>query len=94
MSELESLSSNHIEAIRQNLNIDWRAEKPVFDDQMTYFCLKEEMADVEFVFNRNNEITVCISYLLLFLFVTSLEDFGPFVTTFCGLRSIPKRALI
>ena len=59
-------SSNSVEANRQNFNIDWRAEKSVFDEQMAYFCMKEEMADVEFVFNRQNKITVCLFLLLSF----------------------------
>lgn len=62
MSEVSSSSSelsNSFEATRQNFNIDWRAKKPVFGEQMAHFCMKEEMSDVEFVFNRNDEITVC-----------------------------------
>ena len=61
MSEVVSSSSkpsDPVEANRQNFNIDWRAKKPVFDEQMSHFCMKEEMADVEFVFNHQNKITV------------------------------------
>ena len=53
-----SSSSVENEKSRQNCNIDWRAEKPNFIEQLTHFC--QEMADVEFVFNRGGEITVCI----------------------------------
>ena len=63
MSEVGS--SNSVEENRQNYNIDWRAEKRVFNEQMAYFCMKEDMADVEFVFNRQNKITVCLFLLLL-----------------------------
>ena len=61
MSEVVSSSSkpsDPVEANCQNFNIDWRAKKPVFDEQMSHFCMKEEMADVEFVFNHQNKITV------------------------------------
>ena len=67
MSEIvssSSSSSNAVEANRQNFNIDWRSKKPIFDEQLGYFCMNEEMADVEFVFERQNKITVC--HLLLF----------------------------
>ena len=60
MNELVSSSSNTVEENRQKLNIDWRAEKPIFDEQMSHFYMNEEMADVEFVFNRQNTITVCL----------------------------------
>ena len=69
MSEVES-SSNSVEENRQNFNIDWRAEKRVFNKQMAYFCMKEEMADVEFVFNRQNKITVYLFLLLLSIIIT------------------------
>ena len=56
MAEISSFS---VEAARQNCNIDWRAQKSCFDEQMAHFYLSEEMSDVEFVFNRGGEITVC-----------------------------------
>ena len=56
-------SSKSVEEIRQNFAIDWRVKKPFFDDQISHFCMKDEMADVEFVFNRQNKITVCFSYI-------------------------------
>ena len=75
MSEVvssSSSSSNAVEANRQNFNIDWRSKKPIFDEQMGYFYMKEEMADVEFVFNRQNKITVC-QLLILSIFVLILQ---------------------
>ena len=53
-----SSSSVKNEKTRQNCNIDWRAEKPSFIEQLAHFC--QEKADVEFVFNRGGEITVCL----------------------------------
>ena len=75
MSEVvssSSSSSDAVEANRQNFNIDWRSKKPIFDEQMGYFYMKEEMADVEFVFNRQNKITVC-QLLILSIFVLILQ---------------------
>ena len=81
MSEIvssSSSSSNAVEANRQNFNIDWRSKKPIFDEQMGYFCMKEGMTDVEFVFNRQNKITVC--HLLLFSnFVVIFVSFRRFL---------------
>ena len=57
MNQLLS-SSFTVESNRQNFNIDWRAKKPNFGEQMAYFCMREEMADVEFIFNRQDKITV------------------------------------
>ena len=56
----QSSSSSSIEIIRQNCNIDWRGQKPSFAEQLEHFCLNEGMTDVEFVFNRGGEITVCL----------------------------------
>lgn len=61
MAEAETTSPLSVDAVetnRQNFNTDWRAEKPNFDDQMSHFCMKQDMADLEFVFNRQNRITV------------------------------------
>ena len=72
MSEVvssSSSSSNAVEANRQNFNIDWRSKKPIFDEQMGYFYMKEEMADVEFVFKRQNKITVCQLLILSIFFL-------------------------
>ena len=46
MTEILSFS---VEEARQNCNIDWRAHKSCFDEQMAHFCMNEVMADVEFV---------------------------------------------
>ena len=56
--------SSTVEANRQNFNIDWRTEKPNFVEQIAHFCMKEELADVEFVFNRENGLTVSFCNLL------------------------------
>ena len=94
MSEVGS-SSNSVEENRQNFNIDWRAEKRVFNEQMEYFCMKEEMADVEFVFNRQNKITVCFFLLFSLLPIPfvwySLENSCSHICAKNSLRSISKR---
>ena len=66
-SSSSSSKSNAVEANRQNFNIDWRSKKPIFDEQMGYFCMNEEMADVEFVFKRQNKITVCQLFFSIFV---------------------------
>ena len=91
---LSSSESKSVEEIRQNFAIDWRVKKPFFDDQISHFCMKDEMADVEFVFNRQNKITVCFSYIKAIYFFTYLEDSSPQICTFCRLRSFPKRTRI
>ena len=58
--EMAEQSSSSIEKTRQNCNIDWRAQSSNFDDQLAHFCLNEGMTDVEFVFERGGEITVCL----------------------------------
>ena len=98
MSEVAS-SSNSIEENRQNFNIDWRAEKRVFNEQMAYFCMKKEMADVEFVFNRQNKITVSLNFLLLSLLPIpyawySLENSCSHICAWNSLRSISERTYI
>ena len=42
----------------QNSNGDWRAKKWSFNEKVAHFYMKEEMADVEFVFNKQDGITV------------------------------------
>ena len=49
-------------SIRHDFQVDWRAKNPNFGDQMAYFCMSEEMADVEFIFNRQDKITVCLMF--------------------------------
>ena len=52
--------SDNIEANRQNFNIDWRAEKDSYNDQIEHFCMNKEFADINFIFNRNGTITVSL----------------------------------
>ena len=62
--------STSIETSRRNFNIDWRAKKPDFNEQLAHFYMKDEMADVEFIFNRHNIITVRFFaelFILIFL---------------------------
>ena len=76
MSEVvssSSSSSNAVEANRQNFNIDWRSKRPIFDEQMGYFCTNEEMADVEFVFNRQDKITVCQLFFSIFVHILQFQ---------------------
>ena len=54
--------SDNIEANRQNFNIDWRAEKDSYIEQIEHFCMNEEFADVNFIFNRNGTITVSFKF--------------------------------
>ena len=84
MDELVSSSSNTVEAKRQKLSIDWRAEKPIFDEQMSYFYMNEEMADLEFVFNRQNKITVCLLHNLFFILHYPLCIFNQHPADFKG----------
>ena len=69
MSASEVSSTSSIETIRRNFNIDWRAKKPSFNEQIAHFYMKDEMADVEFVFNRRNMITVSLLLSLIFIFI-------------------------
>ena len=83
-----------VEANRQYFNIDWRVKRPVFDEQMAYFCMKEEMADVEFVFYRNNKITVGQPTLLFYLYFDTLEDFCSQICACYRFGSVSKGAYI
>lgn len=45
-----------VEAIRQNCNIDWRDTRPGILDRMNFLCMKDEMADIYFIFkHQGNE---------------------------------------
>ena len=88
MTEQSSSSSSAVEKTRQNCNIDWRAQKPSFDEQLAHFCLNKGNTDVDFVFNRGGEITVCLFRSLIRLHFGVLENSRSFVNTFCGLRSV------
>ena len=68
-NEVTSSSAAMAEEIRHNFNTDWRAENPNFNDQMAYFCMRDEMADIEFVFDRCDKITVCSFVFILFCYV-------------------------
>lgn len=89
-------TSNSIEANRANFNVDWRAKKPVFDEQMAHFCMQDDMADVEFVFNRQNKTTVYLSYYIFIrhFYGYFLEDSCSFICAYRRLRSVRKRACL
>ena len=55
--------SDNVEKNRQNFNIDWRAEQGSYVEQMEHFCMNEEFADINFIFNRNGTITVSLNLL-------------------------------
>ena len=59
---------DNIKANRQNFNVDWRVEKGHYDEQIEYFYMNKEFADVNFVFNRNGTITVPLNLLDFNLF--------------------------
>ena len=45
-----------VETIRQNCNIDWRDTRPGILDRMNFLCMKDEMADIYFIFkHQGNE---------------------------------------
>ena len=69
MAEISSFS---VEEARQNCNIDWRAQKSRFDEQMAHFCMSEEMADVEFVLNRGFQRIPAHSFVLTVVFQKEL----------------------
>ena len=85
----QSPSFSSVEETRKNSNIDWRAQKLGFVEQMGHFC--EEMADVEFIFNRDGEITVCLFHSL-FRYFEILENSGTFFCSFYSLRSVSEGA--
>ena len=71
MAEISPFS---VEAARQNCNIDWRAHKSCFNEQMAHFCMSdsEEMADVEFVLNRGFQRIPVHSFVLTVVFQKEL----------------------
>ena len=85
----QSTPCSSVEETRKNCNIDWRAQKSSFVEQMAHFC--EEMADVEFVFNRGGEITVWLFHSLFRYFII-LENFGTFFCSFYSLGSVSEGA--
>lgn len=70
-NEDELASSSDVFALKNELfpgGLDWSAKKPVLGDQIARFCMQEEMADIEFVFDRKNTITVCLFFIYIFYF--------------------------
>ena len=70
-NEDELASSSDVFALKNELfpgGLDWSAKKPVLGDQIARFCMQEEMADIEFVFDRKNTITVCFLFTY-FIFI-------------------------
>ena len=53
---------NNTDAICHNFNVDWRAEKGSYDEQMEHFYMNDEFADINFIFNRNGTITVSFKF--------------------------------
>ena len=76
--------------------VDWRRrlrQKSGYEaEQMAHLCKSEQMSDVEFVFDRGGEITVC-SFICYFCnFIGILESTGSLTYTFYGLKSVSERA--
>lgn len=70
-NEDELASSSDVFALKNELfpgGLDWSAKKPELGDQIARFCMQEEMADIEFVFDRKNTITVCFLFTY-FIFI-------------------------
>ena len=44
-----------VSAKTKNSDKDWREAKPEFLDRMKFLCMKDEMADIYFVFNRQQQ---------------------------------------
>ena len=88
---LSSSSSSAIEANRQNFNDNWRANSANFSTLLSHFCMRDEMADVEFVFNRQNIITVCCLLVNCHFHLHFVEDPCSFILAYGGLRGFSKR---
>lgn len=59
--------ADEIEKNRLKFNIDWRANKHTYDEQMEQFFMSEELSDIQFVFNdRNGKVTVLVHFTLNF----------------------------
>ena len=61
-------------------------------EKMAHLCKSEQMSDVEFVFDRGGEITVCRFICYFYNFIRILESTGSLTYTFYGLKSVSKRA--
>ena len=44
-----------VSAKTKNSDKGWREAKPEFLDRMKFLCMKDEMADIYFVFNRQQQ---------------------------------------
>ena len=51
------MDSSNSELLRNQFKRDWRIQKTELVDQIGHFYYNEELADVFFVFNRNNSTT-------------------------------------
>ena len=51
-----------VEAMRNDFNIDWRSTKRRLIGQIEHLYLKEDMADVHFLFKNGDIITVLLIY--------------------------------
>ena len=87
------MATSSVEEYRHNFNVGWRAKKCSFDEQMAHFCMNEAMADVEFVFNRQDGITVSLLFIYI-NFHKILENPCSHICAFCGLRGIPEGAYL
>ena len=89
MAEISSIS---VEAARLNCNIDWRTQKSCFDEQTAHFCIGEEMAGVEFVFDRGGEMIVCC-FICYFIDLTirTFRVFQPTLSCFLCLGSVSEK---
>ena len=66
--------SDNIETNRLNFNVDWRAEKGSYDEQMEHFYMNEEFADVNFVFNRHGTITVSFKFIQFICYRKNFQE--------------------
>lgn len=56
------MDSSDSERLRSQFNADWRIQKTDLVDQIGHFYNNEELADVFFVFHRNESTTVFTFY--------------------------------
>ena len=40
------------EILRESCNFDWRKNRPSLIDRFKHLCLREQLSDVDFVFNK------------------------------------------
>ena len=46
------IQQNVAEIFRESCNTDWRTNRPSLIDRFKYLCLREELSDADFVFNK------------------------------------------